>query len=170
MYSSRGRRRSVACCEGHGQAYLLPRPGCHMNMRHDMRGQDQPYRYSARRQESNMHGLNPNFISLLYRCSHGALGAGWAWPWGRPALRALFVFRVGTTDLGSRSAWPHSASQTHVWGLAGRSRTPNLQTGFYFFTHTSLSLVSLVTLGSCGVSIARQQKEQNSHADISLSS
>ena len=170
MYSSRGRRRSVACCEGHGQAYLLPRPGCHMNMRHDMRGQDQPYRYSARRQESNMHGLNPNFISLLYRCSHGALGAGWAWPWGRPALRALFVFRVGTTDLGSRSAWPHSASQTHVWGLAGRSRTPNLQTGFYFFTHTSLSLVSLVTLGSCGVYYCalRANKKNKIHTRIYL--
>ena len=137
MYSSRGRRRSVACCEGHGQAYLLPRPGCHMNMRHDMRGQDQPYRYSARRQESNMHGLNPNFISLLYRCSHGALGAGWAWPWGRPALRPLCLSRW---DLGSRSGRGRTPHHRHTSGDSQVAvARPICKRGFIFL-HTPLCL------------------------------
>jgi hypothetical protein len=155
MYSSRGRRRSVACCEGHGQAYLLPRPGCHMNTRHDMRGQDQPYRYSARRQESNMHGLNPNFISLLFRCSHGALGAGWAWPWGRPALRPLSrwvqafgvaALRITDTRLGTRRSQSHaqfangvlffythlsvSRQSRHSWVLWGQYCAPTKRTKF----------------------------------------
>ena len=137
MYSSRGRRRSVACCEGHGQAYLLPRPGCHMNTRHDMRGQDQPYRYSARRQESNMHGLNPNFISLLYRCSHGALGAGWAWPRGPAgtspslsfALGLGFAFgvaalRITDTRLGTRRSQSHAQFANGI---------------LFFYTHLSVS-------------------------------
>ena len=158
MYSSRGRRRSVACCEGHGQAYLLPRPGCHMNMRHDMRGQDQPYRYSARRQESNMHGLKPELyeysIQMQSRRAGRRLGLALG-PAGTSPSFLVFRFRVGfgvpalritDTRLGTRRSQSHaqfangvlffythlsvSRQSRHSWVLWGQYCAPTKRTKF----------------------------------------
>jgi hypothetical protein len=135
MYSSRGRRRSVACCEGHGQAYLLPRPGCHMNMRHDMRGQDQPYRYSARRQESNMHGLKPELykysVQMQSRRAGRRLGLALGPAGTSPSLSfalglgfGVAALRITDTRLGTRRSQSHAQFANGV---------------LFFYTHLSVS-------------------------------
>jgi hypothetical protein len=165
MYSSRGRRRSVACCEGHGQAYLLPRPGCHMNTRHDMRGQDQPYRYSARRQESNMHGLNPNFISLLYRCSQ--LTARWAQAGPGPGAGRHFAL----FSCLSVSRWVRRARTPHHRHTSGDSQVavarPICKRGFIFL-HTPLCLSSVSSLLGLVGSVLRANKKNKIHTRIYL--
>jgi len=117
-----------------------------------------------------MHGLNPNFISLLYRCSHGALGAGWAWPWGRPALRPLFVFP--TFALGS--AWPHSALRITDTRLGTRRSQSHAQFAngvLFFYTHLSVSRQSRhswAVLLVCGVYCAPTKRTKFTRADIYL--
>jgi hypothetical protein len=164
MYSSRGRRRSVACCEGHGQAYLLPRPGCHMNMRHDMRGQDQPYRYSARRQESNMHGLKPELykysVQMQSRRAGRRLGLALG-PAGTSPSFCLSDFRVGFGVAALRSPHHRHTSGDSQVAVA----RPICKRGFIFL-HTPLCLSSVSSLLgglACVWGLLRANKKNKIH-------